>query len=704
MLSTGSFAASSVASTVIPVEAYGMDTIAGSPVVLRTSKIQAGLPVTFVVTQPNNQQIQIEGVSDSSGVAYAKLSDYYTKAAGAYSVAVAVNSSYQNRANSFTILPEKLSMINSELLPRDQVIHVGSEVANLTVKLKDDFSNSISGHIVKLISSAENDNVVYQNGSNVSDKNGEVHFRVNPGVSGLVSYSLYDLTADQVLNSRSKIVYFDSSNQVFNKQGSVKLAAYPTRHGALASAAFSGSNEGNAAGPVDHFEVQDVPAVITSEQSVTLKITAYDSSGQPVSNYAGTVRFSVDGANSGFATLPNDYTYSIQDQGSHVFSLAFNFKQPGVYNLKITDLSNVAILGTKSITVTAATGSNSSSGQSGITLTNPAAGAYSSNLQVVTGTAPVGVKLKIFDNNAEIASIVADASGKFSYTTGLLADGAHKLYVASVNDIGTVITTSATVDFTISTKAAKISQIVVDPSGVVDPGTMVSAKVYSDDILSKAQLVVAGNVYDLTKNPAGYYEASFKAPIDFGQYKLAFDFVSELGNESKSEDKVLQVGKVGPGGAGAKPAIVTGLIVQPADGKVILNWSAPTSLANQIKNYRIYFGNSPNQLSNAADTFTNATTWYIPNLQNGTQYYFTVAAVDMKGNVSDGFDKILPAMPSGAVNKVQPPDVQNGSAGKDQVKYMNGDTSKTGPEISWLFLLSVLGGFFYTFIRKRKSE
>jgi hypothetical protein len=34
-----------------------------------------------------------------------------------------------------------------------------------------------------------------------------------------------------------------------------------------------------------------------------------------------------------------------------------------------------------------------------------------------------------------MSSIVADSAGKFSYTTSLLADGFHKIYVAVVNDI-----------------------------------------------------------------------------------------------------------------------------------------------------------------------------------------------------------------------------------------------------------------------------
>lgn len=670
-------------STIVPMQAYGMDAVVGSPTILRTSKIPAGMSVTFTVVQPNGQQIQLQGVADETGIAYAKLSEYYTSITGVYNVFLSVSgSSQQSVASSFKVSAGELSMSDSELFPKDQVVHIGSEVTNLTVRLRDNFANPVSGHIVKLISSSDADSITYSDKTNISNVNGEVHFQIAPGSTGLVNYSVYDITADVILTSRAKVVYFSSADQLFSAT--------------KAKLAVSGSqNEGNAAGAVDHFEFESLPVNLTSNQSVTIKVSAYDAANQLVSNYSGTVRFSVDGSNAGFATLPDDYTFGAQDQGSHVFSLAFNFKQPGVYNLKLTDLANVAVYGTKVVTVAAGDASSPVVGAaSAVVLTSPLPGTFSSNILVVSGTAPASSKLKIFDNNQEMSAIVADSSGKFSYTSSLLVDGPHKLYVATVNDIGTVIVASATVDFTIDTKGVNISQIVIDPAGPVDPGTPISVKVYTGDSLSKAQVVVSGNVYALTKNPAGYYEGAFTAPIDFGTYKLNFDFVDDLGNESKSSDKSIQVGKLGAS-PNLKPEKVTGVVAQSADSRVILTWSAPVSLLNPVKNYRIYFGSSPNNLVNAVDTFTNATTWYISNLKNGEQYYFAVAAVDEKGNVSDGFDKIVAATAGGVVNVVASPAVQNGSAGKDEIKDLKGGTSKTGPEMVWLLVLSVMGGFCY---------
>ncbi|MEK7086137.1 MAG: fibronectin type III domain-containing protein, partial [Patescibacteria group bacterium] len=249
-------------------------------------------------------------------------------------------------------------------------------------------------------------------------------------------------------------------------------------------------------------------------------------------------------------------------------------------------------------------------------------------------------------------------------------------------------------------------QVVIEPEGAVDPGTVIKVKLYAEENLSKAQVVVSGNVYNLTKNAQGYYETSFSSPIEFGEYKLNFTLTDDLGNESKfTAEKIIKVGTL-DFTAKSKPGKVTGLIATPANGRVTLNWIALSSSLNSIKNYRVYYGLSPNQLTNAVDTFTAATTWYVPKLLNGTEYYFAVAAIDSKDNVSEGFEKIVSSVPfAGAADvvDVQPPDVKNGTQGADALNDMKKDTSETGPEILWLVLLSALGGIFYSIRAKKRN-
>lgn len=677
--------------TYVPFEVYGLNTVAGSSTILKTSKITPGTKVIFNVKKPDGQTVNIPVQTNNVGVATVDFSDYHTKLAGTYFISVNKEGATESpRVNSFIVYPGQVSGSLSEIYPKDQVIRLASESAKLTVKLLDAFKNPISGHKVKLISGSATDQIKLSKNSDVSDNNGEVFFQINSKNSGVVSYSVYDVTSDVILDSKAKVVYFNSNNEIFQNTPVVKSASYTPAYG-------------NSAGPVDGFEFEDVPGDITANQSVTLKITAYDNNKQSVLNYTGKVRFSIDGANSTFANVPDDYTFTLQDQGSHTFSLAFLFKQAGSYNLKVTDLDNFAVFGTKTITVNAG-GSGNANIQSGIVISNPVAGTYSSNVQVVSGTAPAGAKLKIFDNDKEIASVIADASGKYSFTTGLLIDGSHKIYVASVNDIGTIVATSSTVDVNIDTQAASVSQVTIEPEGAVDPGTVIKVKLYAEENLSKAQVVVSGNVYNLAKNVQGYYETSFSAPIEFGEYKLNFVLVDDLGNESKfTAEKVIKVGTL-DFTAKSKPGKVTGLIATPADTRVTLNWIAPVASLNPIKNYRVYYGSSPNQLTNAVDTFTAATTWYIPNLANGAEYYFAVAAVDTKGNVSEGFEKIVSSIPTSSVVYAQPPEITNGVQGGEALNDMKKDVSESGPEMLWLLLLSAIGGILYSIQAKKRAR
>lgn len=587
--------------------------------------------------------------------------------------------------------------IISTITPSDQVVKIGSEPASLSVQLNDDFGNPVSGHALRLISSLSNEKISSIPASGTTDQSGQLSFEIFPGSEGVAIYSFYDVTSDVLLPEKAKVVYFNQSDSILS------YASYKSSNNQFDTSAL-----GSPSGPIDHFKFDDVPVKISVGENVSLKLTAMDSKEQVASGYLGKIRFFIDGDNAGNVDLPDDYTFTLQDQGSHTFSLAFSFKQPGTYKLKVADLQNLAVIDELSVDVVAAGTQPSASGSSSsVTITSPTTGTSGNNIQVISGKAPAGAKIKILDNNVEIASVIADVSGNFSFTTGLLNDGEHKIYAAQVNDIGTILNVSPTVTLQIDTASAEVSQIVLEPAGAVDPATLMTVKLFTGENLSKAQVVVSGNVYDLTKTNKGYYQGTFSAPIEFGEYKLSFVLVDELGNEAKIKDEtVLKVGKIS-GPAKKDPVSVTSninnLIAKSGDHKVTLTWTDSASLSSPVKNYRVYYGVSPNQLTEVVDTFTNSTTWYIPNLQNGTEYYFAVVAVDMKGNSGDNFGTIVSSIPNPVVSNQPAPEVKNGYAGQEALDEMEKDVSESGPEILWLIIISALAGVFYVqFAGKRK--
>jgi hypothetical protein len=658
------------------VEAYAMDAVAGQSNILRTSKFIPNTKVFFIVKKPSNELVKLPAKTSDSGVAVSEFSGYYTRLSGVYGLSVAnENGGILGGQNSFTVYPAAVSETISTLLPKEQITRIYEEKSSLTVKLLDLYKNPIQGHLVKLISSSVSDKIEVKSKNNLTDENGEIVFEVlseNPTVS---TYSAYDVTADKVLNGKAKVLYISGSP--------VSLASYSV---------------GNSSFNVDSFKFEDVPEKITAGTSTTFKVSAYDSKNQHVYNYNGTIRFSASGGNAGFVELPPDYTFTVEDQGSHTFSLAANFKQAGVYTIKATDLGNSQVYGEQVFTVSEG-GSSSANSSKKITITTPVSGVVGNNVQVVSGMASPGARIKIFDNETSIATINADASGNFSYTTGMLADGSHKIYVATVNDIDTIIDTSNIVDITIDVSAPEISQVVFDPASPVDPGTTVKVKAYIEEDLLQAKVIFMGNVYDMTK-AQGYYETSVVMPIDFGEYDLEFKMTDQLGNETsvKGEHKIT----VGVFGGVETPKNVTNLTATPMDRKVILNWSAPENLL--VDHYRVHYGMSPNKMTEAVDTFTDSTTWYISNLQNGINYYFAVVAVDVQGNTSQNFDKIVTAVPNPVLSSGASPDVLYGYGGADAIKDMKKDASESGPEVLWLLIPALLGGFCYSLVSRRKKE
>jgi hypothetical protein len=667
-------------------DAYGLDTVAGVNTYLRTSQTAPNASVVFDVKKPDGDIVSVSAVTNTNGVAQAEFTDYHTRISGQYAVVGHFEgSSSVGGVNVFDVLPGDVSVASSTVFPADQVIRSTSERASLMVSLKDDYGNPISDHVVTVVSSSSHDSVSPI--SAMTDDSGQAEFYVSSDVSGTTTYTVYDSTSDVVLDSRAKVLYVIDGTQVLDN-----YSVNPEQYFYAAS--------GNGGLSIDSFEFAEITPSITVGSSVSFKLSSWDASSQVVEDYNGTVRFSVDGGNSFYANLPDDYAFVESDLGEHTFSLSTSFLQEGSYSVKAQDLNDPTILGEQAFIVTAGGAAPSSSS---ILVSNPVSGTYSNPIQVISGTADAGVELKIFDNDLEIANLTAELDGSFSFTTGILADGAHSIYVASVNDIGTIIDTSDIIAFTVDTASPDVGQITLSPDSNVSPGTVVTASISTGENLSQAAVIVNGSIYEMQANPDGGYSTSFPVPIEFGDYNIDLVTVDALGNESRVDSATLLSVGVFNNEDALVPDVVN-LVALSDDHRVTLTWSAPEASVNTVKNYRVYFGLNPAQLTEAVDTMTSANTWYIPNLKNGVEYFFAVVAVDELGNVSEHFSNIVSSTPNPLVVDVVDPDVEQGTAGSDALEEMESDVSETGPEVLWLLLAALAGGYFYNRSLARRAE
>ena len=100
--------------------------------------------------------------------------------------------------------------------------------------------------------------------------------------------------------------------------------------------------------PIVQKLTMSAPASATAGQSLTMRVTAANSQGNPVSTYRGTVHFS---SSDGQAVLPADYTFTAADAGVHQFSIAL--KTAGNQTVNVLDTVNAGLSATVTVTVTA---------------------------------------------------------------------------------------------------------------------------------------------------------------------------------------------------------------------------------------------------------------------------------------------------------------------------------------------------------------
>ncbi len=674
------FSASAYSQTFNPsVEVSALDTMAGDESILRASGLASNSSVVFAVKDPSGSIFDIEGVSTDSGVAITELPGYYTEESGEYLLNIRYPSSnYLAHSKAFTVLASDPSPYESSVLFSETVVDQGDDIEVL-VSLRDKYQNPVPNHLVRVLST---DGEIDE--ASLTDDEGLLSITVKSGNSDLYKVSVEDLTGDLVLVDEMKLLYLDDDFGLFDFD-KVQFA-----------------NAGNSSGPIDTFIFEDVPSEFVAGEQYSLTVTAVDVAEETVTDYEGTIGFTITSDNKDFAEYPLSYEFLLQDQGSHTFSLAFRFLSEGSFDLQVADLSDTTITATETFVVGTSDGV-SSSDDTELAITSPSAGKLSSNTIVITGTAAAASNVKIFDNGLEIADIVIGVSGEFSHTTGVLADGTHSLYVATVNEVGTIVDTSETVEVTVDTSSADLTNVIIDPEGQLDPGSEFSIEVYTDDTLSSAQVILEGNLYDLSLSDAGYYEADIAVPIEFGDYSIDVILVDELGNQEKFESAAdISVGQLAPEPEPSGPGQVTEIIATPGDERVILSWSEAEPGDSEIVRYRVYYGLSATQLTQAVDTFTAATDWYVPDLENGELYYFSILAVDAEGNTSDNFAHIAAATPSPDVVDVIDLEVENGTAGEEALDDMEKDVSDSGPEVTWLVLLSLLlGNYFHC--RKKKN-
>lgn len=592
------------------------DTIAHFETLLKGSGFFPNEAVTLVLMDPRGEQTELKVVSDPAGKISETIPLESTTTAGTYFLR-------ENKTaleTSFQVFPGEMDIKTSSMAVYKSTI---------TVTIVDAFGNPLEGHEVTLISSRAADSIAPT--SAVTNELGQASFSVDSQKAGVSVFTATDESAGSTLESRTSVTFNGATSKPVWLKSSV-----------LNASAIGGDTEpvliAQASSSVASFLIENFPASVRRNEATSFRVSAIDSSGNVVTSYTGTVVFTSTDPN---ATLPSPYVFSSADQGRKTFSLGVSFATVGTQKLTVYQQGNVLLKGEKAIDVIPS--ESGPGGSSQVRITMPATGTYARNTMSIEGEAAPNAKVQIYHNGQQVIEVQASGTGRFTYQTSLLVDGPHTFQAKSDG------AESQTVSITIDSTPAQVEQVDISKTQLA-PGEQTELTIRTDPDAKTVEATVGESLVELeadSQNP-GVYQGIITAPAREGSYMINVIITDTLGNPSPA----VEVGRITvnagltPDGPAVfeVPSKVTGVIPVAGNGRVTLQWN-PATAASGIAFYRIYYGTTPGNLQLVVNTTSAATTWYVPNLRNGSTYYFQVVGVDANGNEGDNRSDVVTSVP-----------------------------------------------------------
>lgn len=616
------------------VRAYGTDTVAGYASMLKSSLLSPEKEIVFVVEKPDYSVVRVPAQADLEGIAIADLYGHQTKLAGVYKVALYYpGTNDASPQNTFVVYPDQVSKTQSGVSSTSQMVEAdGNSRSFVTVTLYDAYRNPIKDHQVNLISSRPEDRITAIN-TGITDASGRASFKVTSKNPGISIFTAMDASANTILQDREEIVFYAPTPKAVGGN------FFSTS--ALQADIIEAANAQEVLpGPVDHFEIEDLPSTVKVNTDQTMTIVAEDKDGNVAKNYTGTILISTpDDEN---AVLPNngEYTFKEADQGTFTFNLALRFSQVGAQFIQVLDKDNWKIAGEKELEVVPQQAITVPDVSAALSIKSPTdGGQFGSNLIVITGQGDPNINIKIFDEDVKIGDGETDSDGFFSFQAKNLSAGGHTFYVMS--ESGQV---SRSVSVNVDTLPPALNSISITPDGVVQPGQTLKVVVSSEPNLDEVKVRIQGVQRDLLPEAGqpGMYVASITAPANTGSYPVDVILVDDLANKSELQaQKTILVeaeALVAPPTA-QNPEGIAG------DTEVLLTWDAVSGHTTGIASYKVNYGTSHENLDQAAQTEGSATSLKIIDLQNDTQYFFAIKAVDSKGLESEEASVVIAVTP-----------------------------------------------------------
>lgn len=331
----------------------------------------------------------------------------------------------------------------------DAPTNIGQTTGNL-VRFQGQDNNPKAGLYYKLQS--DSDVVRLDQSHYRSDKHGEMRFNLTRVQKG--SFCIQVREPVQNTQITQKCYAYNESTQNTRNIGDYLLgSSFDTPSG---SSGNTQDPEGTmtpsqiASLQLSGFEVQDVPQNIYQNEAFDMTVKAVDDNGNVLKDYRGTIEFiSSDNA----AVLPNDYTFTREDEGEHTFALGIIMKNKGNHYVQVQDMQKITAKERMNIQVQSRSRSDNTSQNVAQKpeIVYPSSGAKFAkrSIQIRGENALPSSSVLVYDGLSKVAEVSSNSDGSFNVELQDLQSGTHEISALYFDENDVPSEVSDTVSFTI---------------------------------------------------------------------------------------------------------------------------------------------------------------------------------------------------------------------------------------------------------------
>lgn len=171
-----------------------------------------------------------------------------------------------------------------------------------------------------------------------------------------------------------------------------------------------------------------------------------------------------------------------------------------------------SISGTATINVLEANGTSADSGETVQILVPLADAKIAADKVLVSGTTRKNSKVQLNLNGTDVATVVSDADGLFTYEITNLTQQDNILKASLIDATNTVIGTSPEVKFSKISENSSIYGVTIQPGTTVESGTAITINIDGAKGLSEVTVMLDGSLLKATEISEGKYSVATKAP------------------------------------------------------------------------------------------------------------------------------------------------------------------------------------------------